>query len=112
MCLGLLGPTLAHAQPAPTPEPPPAPAPEAPPLEDKVKALEADLEDMKDETTDLKSELADLKARQAASKPPASLNAMNPQITAFLNGPCSPRAACRSMIARSRARPSSTFAQR
>ncbi|HEX3481513.1 MAG TPA: hypothetical protein VHT91_41160 [Kofleriaceae bacterium] len=39
-----------------------------------------DLEDVKDQNTDLKSELADLKARLAASKPPASLNALNPQI--------------------------------
>jgi len=55
-------------------------------LEARLKALETDLEDVKDQNADLKSELADLKARQAASKPPASLNALNPQITAFLNG--------------------------
>jgi hypothetical protein len=54
-------------------------------VEGRLKALEADLEDVKDENTDLKSELADLKARQAANRPPASLNALNPQITAFLN---------------------------
>jgi hypothetical protein len=55
-------------------------------IEGRLKALAADVEDLKDENTDLKSELADLKARQAASKPPTSLNALNPQITAFLNG--------------------------
>jgi len=90
ICLGLLGPTLARAQPAPSPEPttpettPPPDTPST--LEDKIKALEEDLEDVKDESADLKSEVADLKARQAASKPPISLNALNPQITAFFNG--------------------------
>jgi hypothetical protein len=65
-----------------------APAKPAPPatLEARVKALELELEDAKDQSADLKSELADLKARLAAQKPPASLNALNPQITAFLNG--------------------------
>jgi len=55
-------------------------------LEARIKALEIDLEDVKGANDDLKSELADLKAQQAASKPPTSLNALNPQITAFLNG--------------------------
>jgi hypothetical protein len=65
-----------------------APAKPAPPatLEARIKALELELEDAKDQSADLKSELADLKARLAAQKPPASLNALNPQITAFLNG--------------------------
>lgn len=90
--LGVLAPLTSHAQPAPTPNPtpeaPPAPDPADKPasLEDRVKALEADLEDAQDETKDLTSEVADLKQRQAASKPPISLGALNPQITAFLNG--------------------------
>jgi len=62
------------------------PTPRLPPLEARIKALEASLEDVKDQNTDLKSELDDLKARLAASKPPTSLNALNPQITAFING--------------------------
>jgi hypothetical protein len=69
----------AAAQPAPPDQPPPTP-------EQRMKALEADVKDLADENKDLRSELDDLKARQAASKPPASLNALNPQITAFLNG--------------------------
>ncbi|HMG22326.1 MAG TPA: hypothetical protein VK607_13435 [Kofleriaceae bacterium] len=69
----------AAAQSTPPPNPPAT-------VEARLKALATDLEDVKDENTDLKSELADLKARQAANKPPASLNALNPQITAFLNG--------------------------
>ncbi|MBS1120885.1 MAG: hypothetical protein H6Q90_3113 [Deltaproteobacteria bacterium] len=93
-CLGIAMP--AAAQPSPPPQPGPAarpdPAPppdkpaEAPTVESRLKALEVDLEDVKDENTDLKSEVADLKAQQAASKPPTSLSALNPQITAFLNG--------------------------
>src|ERR1051325_6835128 len=88
-------PVAALSQPSPSPGPGPAGAqPGAPPgkppdaatLDARIKALAADLEDVKDENADLKSELADLKARQAANKPPASLNALNPQITAFLNG--------------------------
>ncbi|MEO7734381.1 MAG: hypothetical protein ABIY55_25720 [Kofleriaceae bacterium] len=55
-------------------------------LDLRIKALETDLEDVKGANEDLKSELADLKAQQAASKPPTSLNALNPQITAFING--------------------------
>ncbi|HET7504444.1 MAG TPA: hypothetical protein VFK02_25655 [Kofleriaceae bacterium] len=76
----------AAAQPA-TPTPPAGEKPPDKPatLEARIKALEADLEDLKGANDDLKSELADLKAQQAASKPPASLNALNPQITAFLN---------------------------
>jgi len=73
----------AAAQSTPPPNPPPNPPAT---VEARLKALATDLEDVKDENTDLKSELADLKARQAANKPPASLNALNPQITAFLNG--------------------------
>ena len=69
-------------RPSPTP---PSPSPPAS-LDARIKALAADLEDVKDQNTDLKSEVADLKARMAASKPPTSLNALNPQITAFLNG--------------------------
>ena len=76
----------AAAQPAPT-DPKPADKPAAPvTLDLRIKALEADLEDVKGANEDLKSELADLKAQQAASKPPTSLNALNPQITAFING--------------------------
>lgn len=80
----------AAAQPSPPPDKPtagkpPAGKPEAATLEARIKALEADLEDVKGANDDLKSELADLKAQQAASKPPTSLNALNPQITAFLN---------------------------
>lgn len=84
-------PSPPHHPPVPD-DPPAAPAPDVPPpatsptLEARIKALEADLEDVKDANDDLKSELADLKAQQAASKPPTSLNALNPQITAFLNG--------------------------
>jgi len=51
-----------------------------------MKALEEDVEDLKDENKDLKSEVDDLKTRIEASKPPISLSALNPQITAFLNG--------------------------
>ena len=94
-CLGMAMPVAALSQPSPSPGPGPAGAqPGAPPgkppdattLDARIKALAADLEDVKDENADLKSELADLKARQAANKPPTSLNALNPQITAFLNG--------------------------
>jgi hypothetical protein len=77
--------TPAAAQPA-TPPPPPTDKPAAPSLEDRVKALELDLEDAKGENEDLRSELTDLKDQVAAQKPPKSLNALNPQITAFLNG--------------------------
>jgi hypothetical protein len=76
----------AAAQPAPAdPKPPDKPAAPAT-LDMRIKALEADLEDVKGANEDLKSELADLKAQQAASKPPTSLGALNPQITAFING--------------------------
>ncbi len=83
--LGISVPTLAHAEPEPEPAPAPAPPTPTPTLDEKVKALELELEDVKDESVDLKSEVADLKARQAASKPPISPSALNPQITAFLN---------------------------
>src|SRR6185503_8898672 len=105
-----LGAVPAAAQPGPATRPADRPAPErkapadkppdTPPdkpardkapdkpvtLDARVKALEADLEDARDATADLKSEVADLKTQLAASKPPVSLNALNPQITAFLNG--------------------------
>jgi len=87
-----LGAVPAAAQPAPpnnqpTVDKPPSDKPANPAtLDARLKALEADLEDVKGANEDLKSELADLKAQQAANKPPTSLNALNPQITAFLNG--------------------------
>lgn len=89
-CLGMAMPAAAQSQPFP-PAPPSGGAASGPPatpgsLDARIKALEADLEDVKDQNADLKSELGDLKARLAASKPPASLNALNPQITAFING--------------------------
>jgi hypothetical protein len=98
--LSSLGAVPAAAQPSPPNHPPatdhpaadspadqPPGAPPAAPatLEARIKAIEADLEDARGANEDLKSELADLKAQQAANKPPASLNALNPQITAFLN---------------------------
>jgi hypothetical protein len=96
-CLGIAVPAAAQSPSPPTPSPPAAPDKAAAPttpaapatpttIEGRLKALATDVEDLKDENTDLKSELADLKARQAASKPPTSLSALNPQITAFLNG--------------------------
>jgi len=54
-------------------------------LEDRIKALEADVEDVTDQNEDLKSEIADLRAQHLASRPPVSANAMNPGITVFLN---------------------------
>jgi hypothetical protein len=78
-----LGAVPAAAQPADKPADKPAEKPAT--LDARVKALEVDLEDTRDANADLKSEVADLKAQLAASKPPASLNALNPQITAFLN---------------------------
>jgi len=97
--LSLLGSvSLARAQDAPTTPtttttaPPPAPPPAAPGpapaagIEARVEALAADLEDARDDHEDLRSEVKDLAERVAASRPPTSLNAMNPQITAFLNG--------------------------
>lgn len=79
-CLGIAMPAAAQSQPT-SPGPP-----SGAPLEARIKALEADLEDVKDQNTDLKAELDDLKARIAANKPPTSLSALNPQITAFING--------------------------
>ena len=101
-CLGAVPAAAQSTAPATPPATPPA-APGAEPagdkpakpgkaadkpvtLEGRLKALEEDLEDVKGTNEDLKSELADLKAQQAASKPPTSLNALNPQITAFING--------------------------
>jgi hypothetical protein len=102
---GLAGlPASAIAQPAPptgarpaapTADKPPAPPADKPPadkppapltLEARIEALEAVLEDVQGTNEDLRSELADLKAQQAANKPPVSLTALNPQITAFING--------------------------
>ncbi|MEO8705183.1 MAG: hypothetical protein ABI867_34375 [Kofleriaceae bacterium] len=71
----------ARAQPAPDPTPSPEPS-----LEQRIKALAVDLEDVKGENEDLKSEVADLKARVLAPRPPTPPSALNPQITAFLNG--------------------------
>lgn len=88
-CLGTAVPTAARSQPAPAPPAPsaapPSKAAAAGSVEARLKALAIDLEDVKDENADLKSEIADLKARQAANRPPQLLNALNPQITAFLN---------------------------
>ncbi|HET9624361.1 MAG TPA: hypothetical protein VFP84_23475 [Kofleriaceae bacterium] len=81
-------PALAQQKPADDAKPAkPADAakPDPAALDAKLKALAVDLDDLKDANDDLKSELADLKAQQAAQKPPTSLNALNPQITAFLN---------------------------
>jgi hypothetical protein len=85
LTIAALGVAPAMAQPAPADKPAP-PADKPVTLEAKIKALEVDVEDVKGVNEDLKSELADLKAQLAASKPPATLNALNPQITAFLNG--------------------------
>lgn len=102
--LSWLGAVPAAAQPSPpnlnpnptadkpaTDKPPRGKPPSAAPadaatVDARIQALEADLEDVKGANDDLRSELADLKAQQASQKPPASLNALNPQITAFLNG--------------------------
>jgi hypothetical protein len=98
-----LAATTVAAQPAPPADKPPADKPPAdkppadkppaaaerkPPmtLEARLKALEVDLADVQSQNEDLRSEVADLKAKQAASKPPLSPSALNPQITAFLNG--------------------------
>jgi len=84
---GLAGSAAAQPAPKPTDKPADKPGDDKPAtIEGRIKALEADLEDVKGANEDLKSELADLKDKQAASKPPASLNALNPQITAFING--------------------------
>lgn len=91
-------PTAPPARPpAPPPQPPSPPQPPAPPappppadapaaLAAKVDDLADALEDVQGENEDLRSEVDDLRERVAASKPPTSLNALNPQITAFLNG--------------------------
>ncbi len=101
-----VGSSPAAAQPAdapsatrpapPTPPPSPSPAPPAPPVADPADdpaaraAQLADLadavEDLQGENEDLRSEVDDLRERVAASRPPTSPNALNPQITAFLNG--------------------------
>ncbi|CAN5915727.1 hypothetical protein BH11MYX3_BH11MYX3_08890 [soil metagenome] len=80
--------TPAAAQPTPPTDPAPADPDQkpAPSTDARLKAIEIDLEDLKGENEDLTSELTDLKERQAASKRPTPLNALNPQITAFLNG--------------------------
>jgi hypothetical protein len=82
--LGCAIATPAFAQPEPAKEPPKEEP--KPTLEEQVKALAIDVEDVKSENEDLKSELADLKERLAKSKPPPSPSALNPSITAFLNG--------------------------
>ncbi len=92
----LLAAVPAAAQPEPKPDEKPKPEDKKPEdkkpadkpatVEEQLKALSVDLEDLKSENEDLRSELNDLKERQAKSKPPPSLNALNPQITAFLNG--------------------------
>ncbi|MBK9034680.1 MAG: hypothetical protein IPL61_26015 [Myxococcales bacterium] len=81
-------PAVAQTPPAEPPPPPPTPTATDDPaaLAAKVDALAADLEDVQGENEDLRSELVDLRERVAASKPPTSLTALNPQITAFLNG--------------------------
>ncbi len=79
-------PALAQPTPAPDPQDPPTPPTPAPTIEAQIKALQLDLEDIKGVNEDLRSELNDLKQQQKANKPPTSLNALNPQITAFLNG--------------------------
>jgi hypothetical protein len=83
----------AWAEPPPTTTPPAATPPEATPpdatpptIEAQIKALKVDLQDLQGDNEDLRSELADLKQLQAANKPPKSLNLLNPQLTAFLNG--------------------------
>jgi len=96
-----LGSAPVLAQPAPAPDKPPdttdsdkadaekpdAETPAEPPasLEDRIKALESDVEDVTDQNEDLKSEIADLRLQHIASRPPVSANAMNPGITVFLN---------------------------
>jgi hypothetical protein len=89
----VLGSAPALAQPEPTPPPPQQPPaatepekPAEPKLEDRVKALESDVEDVTGENEDLRSEVAELRAQQAACRPPISPNALKPAITAFLNG--------------------------
>jgi hypothetical protein len=88
--LGIAGSAAAQPQPAPPPSPPPAqPSPDpsseaAKPTVD-LKTLEEDVEDLQDENKDLQSQLDDLK-QKATVRPPTPLNAMNPAITAFLNG--------------------------
>src|SRR5262249_21709837 len=74
-CLGIAVPAAAQSPPPPQPPAPSPGSPAAPKpgagdkpdkpatIEGRLKALEADLEDVKDENADLKSELADLKAR-------------------------------------------------
>ena len=97
-CLGIAGSAAAQPQPAPSPTPSPQPQPQPTPpapaptsdaakttVDGRLKALEDDLEDLQDENKDLHSELDDLK-QKAAVRPPTSLSAMNPSITAFLNG--------------------------
>ncbi|MEZ4359196.1 MAG: hypothetical protein R3B48_03375 [Kofleriaceae bacterium] len=90
--IALGAPALAEPNPAAPPSPPPtadnAAAADATPatLDARLQALELDLEDLRGENEDLRSELADVKAQHLANRPAAPLNALNPQITAFLNG--------------------------
>ncbi len=86
--LAVSGSARAQPAPAPSPEPTPPPPPTAePPAADaKLEALQVDLEDLQGENEDLRSELDDLRERfTAASRRPTPLNALNPQIIAFLN---------------------------
>jgi hypothetical protein len=110
--LGALGalalPSRAHAQPTPPPAPPSTtdtpptgttttpgtatsttstpPAAASPPLADRVETLEDSAEDTADELEDLRSQVKDLEERLASSRPPISPSAMNPAMTAFING--------------------------
>lgn len=95
-CLGISGRASAQAPPAPSATPPTPTASdsdkaeadkpaEKPSVDDRLETLEEDLEDLQDENKDLQEQLDDLRQR-AAVRPRAPLNAMNPQITAFLNG--------------------------
>ena len=85
-------PTRALARPQPSPSSSPSSSPAAaaadppPTIDARLEALEADVEDVQDENQDLRSQVKDLEERLLASKPPVSLGALNPQITAFLNG--------------------------
>jgi hypothetical protein len=84
------GPTPRPAPPSTTPaDPPPVPPPAATPprsLDERVEALEDTGEDTADELEDLRSQVKDLEDRLAASRPPVSPSALNPAMTAFING--------------------------
>ena len=86
--LAVAVPTRAFAQPQPSPSSPPAAAADDPPptVDARLEALAADVENVQDENEDLRSQVKDLEDRVLAAKAPVSLGALNPQITAFLNG--------------------------